>query len=160
MWRHSAGTLRPQTDTVNRNPGAPPRPWFYIVTISTQFDGVKIDRSVLIFVNTHFGEKAFSCCTSFMMYKSLFRASKRRMFIELFKEQSELSDIHAYSREISCHIRSFVVRTWNPTQNHEFTWVAKSTLMFDCCYRSSFFLLIWVISPSFQAFALKWTRFC
>ena len=28
-WRHSAGTLRPPTDTVNRNPGAPPRPWFF-----------------------------------------------------------------------------------------------------------------------------------
>ena len=77
-----------------------------------------------------------------MMYKSLFRASKRRWFIELFNEQSGLSDIYAYSREISCHMTSLVVRTSNPAQRHEFTRVAKSKLMFDCCYRSSFFLLI------------------
>ena len=35
-------------------------------------DGVKIDCDVLIFVNTHFGEKRVSCCASVMMYKAYF----------------------------------------------------------------------------------------
>ena len=73
-----------------------------------------------------------------MMHKSLFRASKRRRFIELFKEQSELSDIHTCSRKISCHVRPLVTRTSNLAHHHEFTLVAKSKLMFDCCYRTSF----------------------